>query len=75
MPRQYKVVIGIHRTRLRLANNWNVCTQSVSAIFIGVPFCSIVDNSIINTAPLEDGVTLGRGTIDMDLFSFRLEFL
>ena len=75
MPRQHKVVIRIHLARLRLADNWNIGTQGVCAVFVGAPFCSTVDNFVVDTAPLQDGVTLGRRTVDMNFFAFRLKFL
>src|SRR6266571_6280005 len=73
VPGQNQVIIGIHGSRFRLANDRNISAQRMGAILVGIALGRKVNDSIVDVTPLQNRISFGGGSIDMNLLSLLLQ--
>src|SRR5690606_30281476 len=73
MPGEYEIVIGFHLPALLFANNGNICTKGAGSEFIGISFGCIINQAVVDTAPLQNRITLCRCAVNMNTASLLLQ--
>src|SRR6266508_528637 len=63
VPGKNQVIVGIHGSRFRLANDRNISAQRVCAILFGIALGGKINDSIVDAAPLHILISFVVGSV------------
>src|SRR6266850_76028 len=73
VPRQNQVIVGIHSSRFRFANDRNISAQRMCAILVGIALGRKINYSIVDVTPLQNCISFSGGSIDMNFLSLLFQ--
>src|SRR5258708_32995476 len=62
VPRQHEIIIRPQRARFLFTDNWDLAIESLSTEFVRVTLGSEINDPIVDTAPLKNGVAFSCGS-------------